>query len=599
MFKAPTRVRSARHRRRWAGLGTAALVIAAVTLTIPATTAVADGRANPQATQTGAVRVDTTSIVGPINRGLLGFHGRYDAHTIATAFDAYGPTTQRHVMSDYDFMDYDCSTRTISPASITYFGNWIDAVTAQGARPILSMSYVPPCLARDGQPKGPPADVAGYRDFLDQLFTALVTDRAAAGKEPMRWFELWNEPDIPIDPGNPGSGHGYVGTLQEFLELNLPSLVGAILDVEAASGIDLHIGTPAAFSPWSFGSIYGDLAGMLEHANGFDPATAATMAPGLEAGLGQSTVDAVLNNGGFTWPRAATDAAARMGLRLDFASVHLYPNNPLQTLTFPEPTTPTLLAGRNPDASPNEYARLAQLWHAEFPDQELIVSEWAISAGSDARFGTCEAASFDAASLSVMQDTAIDRALFLGLPWGVEDAPFRAWHALPDNQVAVTGPEVAGTWHTAATGDGRSTLLLSQWHAKLTDAQDLRVPVEFTGLADGPWTVTIDTLGQGTSPAVDRIEITLEAHDGRLEIPGGVALRGQSLVRVDVRGSEIAALPALSAADATGTPQQCLATTPATSNPATTTPGPVTTIDANSRDPHAATPIRAVATYTG
>jgi hypothetical protein len=165
----------------------------------------------------------------------VGIHGRNSAASIASDFEGLGARTFRHVMSDYDFIDFDCDTETISPASIEYFGSWIDAVTAEGARPILSLSYVPPCFARDGQPKGPPnpADVAGYRAFLDDLLTALVTDRVQAGKEPMRWLELWNEPDIALDPGSTSTGHGYVGTLDEFVDLNLPSLVRAILQVEA------------------------------------------------------------------------------------------------------------------------------------------------------------------------------------------------------------------------------------------------------------------------------------------------------------------------------------------------------------------------------
>ncbi len=416
-----------------------------------------DASTPPPAT-TAPVVVDAGSVLRPVNRDLVGFHGRTAAASIATDYDDLAPTSHRHVMSDHDFIDFDCTTHTIAPATIDYFGSWIDAVTAEGARPILSLSYVPPCFARDGQPKGPPnpAEVDGYRKFLDDLFQALVTDRVAAGEEPMRWFELWNEPDVPIDPGSPSSGHGYVGTLDEYLALNLPSLAGAILEAEADSGVDLQVGTPAAFAPWTFGSVYGDLATMLERANGYDRATAEALAAQADGLLGPGGSARVMGNGGFQWPRAVTDAAATLGLDIDFASVHLYPNNPLQGVRFPEPTEPALLEGRNPDASPEDFATLAERWSAEFPGQEPVVSEWALSAGAEDRFGTCEAAAFDAAALSVMQDSAIDRALYLGNPRAAERAPFRAWRSLPASQAGVTRPTgTDGLWTTASTDAGR------------------------------------------------------------------------------------------------------------------------------------------------
>ncbi|MFN8019154.1 MAG: hypothetical protein U0P45_13670 [Acidimicrobiales bacterium] len=538
--------------------------------------------------------VDVGQVVRPIDRDLVGVHGRDDAERIATAFDDIAPTTFRHVMSDYDFLDFDCTTKTISPASIAYFTSWIDAVTARGARPILSLSYVPPCFARDGQPKGPPTDVAGYRAFLDDLFAALVTDRVKDGKEPMRWFELWNEPDIPIDPGNPSAGHGYVGTLDEYIAGNLPSLVGALQKAEADSGTDIHVGMPASFSPWSFGSVYGDLATMLEQANGYDRATAEALAAKADAAFGAGATERIMGNGGTTWGRRVIDEAAKLGLAIDFASVHLYPNNPLQGAQFPEQAAPRLLIGRNPDASPDDYRTLAERWRAEFPDQELVVSEWALSAGRDDRFGTCETASFDAASLSVMQDAGIDRALYLGHPSGVDDAPFRAWTDLPATQVSATVPDgLAGTWATAAHDADRTTLLVSAWHSKLTDAQDLSVPVVVDGLPDGTYDVTIDRIGEGTQAAADRTTLQATSTNGHLELPA-VALRGQSLARIDVRAAGVDAPRAFTAATAAPATGTCLAKAAPGGGSSTTTTSPTGSPGATP-----ATPVDGTATYTG
>ena len=583
-----------RHGRGLAGIGLVA--IAAVL----AAAAPASAEAHPANVRTASdvgdpIEVSVDAPLRPIDRDLVGVHGRDSAAGIASGFDDISPTTFRHVMSDFDFLDFDCATKTISPASIAYFDSWLDAVYARGARPILSLSYVPPCFARDGQPKGPPTDVAGYRAFLDDLFGALITTRVADGKEPMRWIELWNEPDIPIDPGNPSAGHGYVGTLDEYVEKNLPSLVGALLQAQQDSGAQLHVGMPASFAPWTFGSVYGDLATMLEQANGYDRATAEAIASKADAAFGPGATERIMGYGGVTWGRRVTDEAATLGLTIDFATVHLYPNNPLQGVQFPEEPTPQLLVGRNPDASPSDYRTLAELWRSEFPTMELVVSEWAIAAGRDDRFGTCETASFDAASLSVMQDAGIDRALYLGHPRGLEDAPFRAWTDLPATQVAATVPGSApDLWATAAHDADRTTILVSAWHSELTDARDLAIPVTVRGLPDGTYDVTIDRIGEGTTAATDTTTLQLTSAGGTLEVPA-VALRGQSLARIDVRTTGTDALRALTAATAAPEAGTCLAkpSPGGTGTSTTTTTSPCT----SPADP--SKPVGGAPTYTG
>ena len=149
--------------------------------------------------------VDVAADVGPINRNLSGIHAKASAESIASDFDDLAPMTHRHVMSAADFLHYDCETATVDEASLDYFNDWLDAVDAEGAEAILSLSYVPECIARDGQPKGPTTDGVAYRQFLDALLDALVTQRQSDGRRPLERFELWNEPDIPVAPGDPGS----------------------------------------------------------------------------------------------------------------------------------------------------------------------------------------------------------------------------------------------------------------------------------------------------------------------------------------------------------------------------------------------------------
>jgi enoyl-CoA hydratase/carnithine racemase len=50
-----------------------------------------------------------------------------------------------------------------------------------------------------------------------------------------------------------------------------------------------------------------------------------------------------MEDGGFRWPRRVTDEAAALGLKVDFASVHYYPNTPLLGLDFPEARRPVLM----------------------------------------------------------------------------------------------------------------------------------------------------------------------------------------------------------------------------------------------------------------
>lgn len=580
-------------RVRGGAVAAVAVLLAGVVGSAPATSSAAITSA--------AITVDVSDHLGPINRDLVGIHGRASAASIGSDYGELRPTTHRHVMSAYDFMSFDCTTKTIAASSLDYFNDWLDAVAAQGAEAILSLSYVPPCYAKDGQPKGPVVDVAGYRAYLDQLFASLVTQRAADGKVPLRRFELWNEPDIPIDPGNPSAGHGYVGTLDEYVATNLPSLVGALLQAQADSGVHVQVGTPASFAPWSFSFYAPDLASLLHVTNGFSTKDAAAIAAQADAAFGPGATDRIMHNGGFTWPRRVIDEAEKLGLDIDFVSVHLYPNNPLQGVTFPEPDHPELLKGRNPLASPEDFARLSARWSAEFPDQELIVSEWGLSAGNEQRNGTCETAAFDAASLSVMQEGTVDRALFLGRPGGVEDAPFRAWGDLPAEQVAADVPSsLDGVWATAASDASRTTLLVSQWHSLLDDAKDLSVPIVVKGLADGDYTVTVDWIGEGRALTPGTKEVDVTSTGGELTLPVPVPLRGQSLARIDIRPTGTAALRPFTRAESTAPAGTCLpdprsnptTTTTTTAVTSTTTPGTESV-------PPAAQPVDGAPTYTG
>jgi len=531
-------------------------VVGAVTLgALPPSSAAAPV---PELPPPGLV-VDVGRVVRPINQRLIGIHGRDDADAIRSEFDDLDPTTFRHVMSEHDFLAYDCETDELSSDSLDYFDSWLDAVYAEHAVPILSLSYVPRCYARDGQPKGPPSDARGYRRFLDQLLARLVTQRVAAGKAPLRRLELWNEPDLPLFADSPEAGHGYVGTLDEFLTANLPVLVAAIQQAEADSGEEILVGAPASFSPWPFTRYGATFADILADVNGFPRAEAEAMAPALEAGFGPGSGERIMHNGGLTWPAGVRSAARGLGIPIAFVSVHLYPNAPLVNLDLPEPVSPVLLTGRNPGASPDDFAELARAWGDAFGDTELIVSEWALSAGVDDRFGTCEAAAFDAAALSVMQETTIDRALYLGRPRAIEAAPFRAWRSLPEQQVVAEGPATGdGIWTTAAANDDRTTVLVSQWRSLLSDATRTRLPVRIEGLEAGAYSVVVESIGEAHQQTAGSRSFHVDIDDGAFELDEPIVLDGQAMVRVDIRRDGVEPLPSLSVGPGAGQPGTCL-----------------------------------------
>ncbi len=510
----------------------------------------------------GAVIVDVGTEIGVINRELSGIHAKASAESIAADFDDLAPRTHRHVTSAADFLHYDCETGTIDQGSLDYFHGWLDAVAAEGADAILSLSYVPECIARDGQPKGPTTDETEYRRFLDVLLGELVTARAADGRKPLERFELWNEPDVPIDPGAAGSGHGFVGNIDEFVDVLLPHQLAALEAVEEGSDVEVLVGTPAAFSPWPFNTYAETLVDLLVDVNGYDRAFA-TEAAAVTDGLFEEphmtpATGRIMDGGGFTWPRRVIDEAAEAGFEFDFVSVHLYPNSPLLGAVGLGEEGPLLLQGRNPFASPEDYARLAELWSAEFPGMELIVSEWSLSAGAEWRHQTCEGAAFNASVLSVMQDSTIDRALFLGRPPAPADAAMRTWALLPETQVSVTVPEThSGVWATAAHGDDRTTVLISQWHSDLAEATSLVLPVRISGLPDGDHVVDVTWLGESdpVQPGTSSAEATSTGDVLDLD---PITLDGQSVVRVDIRRPDTDPLPALTTPPVEREPGPCL-----------------------------------------
>jgi hypothetical protein len=510
-----------------------------------------------------ALVVNTTSVLRPINRKLSGLHARASAESIANDFGDLAVQTHRHVISLANFLHYDCESKAVDQDSLDYFNSWLDAVDAGGADAILSLSYVPECAARDGQTKGPPVDEVIYREFLNELLSNLVTERAALGKKPLEYLELWNEPDVPINAGALSSGHGFVGTLDEFVATMLPHLSAAVIQAESDSGVDIQIGAPASYAPWPTSRYVANMFEFMSIINGYDDEAAELFASLTDVSFPEPHTppasERIIHYGGIEWPRRIIDEAANFGLDVEFVSVHLYPNSPLLGAVPLGDPEPQLTMGRNPFASPNQYEELAQMWSGEFPTKELMLSEWALSAGNEFRRDNCEGAAFNAASLSVMQASSIDRALYLLRPFRPADAAMRTWPQLPKQQVMATLPtDIQNIWVTAASDESRTTVLLSQWHTRLEDATDITFPTRITGLVDGAYQVDIEWIGAGNEITPGFRTMLVQSRRGVLALPEDVRMPGQSVVRLDIRASGVAPLTVLTESAVVGLAGPCI-----------------------------------------
>ncbi len=419
--------------------------------------------------------LDLDHPLGPLNREILGTaKGSENPATIELLRQARFP----HIRIDASLEEVgsDCAR----PPDFTKLDARIRSVRAAGAEPLVILSYTPACMSRypgpsfGGQPdptKHPPRDRVAYA----ALVRATVERAATTPGLDVRWFEAWNEPDVP---------QFFQGTILEYLDL-YETIAGAVEDVRGTTGLDLKLGGPAAFVP--------------------DPLLLV----------------------------ALLDRVVSRGLRLDFVSWHWYANYPLIGPILGEPplTIPPLTI-ENPLLDPSFYgdqvrlvrALVAAAWSRRTDGAArpfLWLDEWNLDAGHDLRHDTTEAAAFAASAVRAMLDAGLDRSSFFtatdledpnfnqgmffpdGTPKPVY-AFFRLWSRLEELRLAArTTPAASHVGAIASRSpDGkRLTALLYNWRPLLGRTEQLRI--EIAGLAGRSATGTLHRLPSGASTGFD------------------------------------------------------------------------------------------------
>ncbi|MCL5957896.1 MAG: hypothetical protein M1358_01035 [Chloroflexi bacterium] len=96
---------------------------------------------------------------------------------------------------DHLFDHYDVYQRDAS-GNVTYhwekLDQMVDSVLAMGAKPLMSLSYMPLAISADGSEKSPPADFAAWRNLVYEAVKHFNLDR----KLGIVYWEIWNEPNL-------------------------------------------------------------------------------------------------------------------------------------------------------------------------------------------------------------------------------------------------------------------------------------------------------------------------------------------------------------------------------------------------------------------
>lgn len=193
------------------------------------------------------VSVDLDAHAGRTNPELLGF----DVHAFPLgspeARDALRPLEPRTLRVDADIQRLvDCPAGTLNQGALADLQAQLDGVEDLGAEAILVLAYMPPCLAAasPGDPwdptRRPAREPTRWEALIVQLVAATGPARVADGRRPVRYYEAWNEPDLPIC---------FQGTPTEFTTNVMLPAGRAVASVAAASDLDLRFGVCGYFTP--------------------------------------------------------------------------------------------------------------------------------------------------------------------------------------------------------------------------------------------------------------------------------------------------------------------------------------------------------------
>lgn len=411
-----------------------------------------------------ALTVHVNEPNGRVDRGLVGFDFHF-GHLPASVIGELHPR----------FVRVDASFEQMSPVRGVLRLGALQARVAQiraiGADPLVILDYTPAWL---GQPlavlgdrtRTEPTDLNAWRDLVMRAAIALAT-----GPGRVRWFEAWNEPDLPTY---------WDGTQAAFLDTAAAS-AEAVHAAALAIRRPLHFGGPASFSP--------------------DAAQVSAFVSRLRSD----------------------------GLPPAFVSWHYYANYPCLGPDGPEnPGDPTSVALQrslgciNPAASPLTYTPGIALVRAAVaaasgraPAPALILDEWNLSAGGlDRRMNTNVGAAFDAGTLiTFQQDKLAAAAFYQGADtdprpggWGTVALggtrrpswwAFGFWQALAPRSVAIDGSNPSrGLWAFASRNPSgrRVTILTASFSVSRPTSRTISLTVRGRPASSRRWRATLQRI---------------------------------------------------------------------------------------------------------
>jgi hypothetical protein len=470
--------------------------------------------------ETVSLEIDAERVTGKTNPNLvgLGTHGTEGAAQLR-------PLRAGTVRIDADIAGLvRCPDGALRPGRMRDLQRKLDYAESIGRQTILILSYMPPCLAatRPGDPRDPtrlpPADPQRWQELITEIVTATGPGRAAtAGRRPVRYYEVWNEPDLPIF---------WQDTIASFASGVMVPSGRAVAAVEAASGLDLRFGICACFVP--------------------DPA----------------------------WLVPLMGDARAAGIPVDFLSWHYYANYPFIGPDGAEAGAPAftypfldLIRGHNPLLTPQVYAgqiemvaALARATLGRVP--ELVIDEWNISAaGFDHRHDTHEGAAFQAAALAVFAEAGLDRAALFknvdddieadaaGNPlarryggWGLLDRSLRrkpAWFAqrwfrsVGPRRLASPQFAAEGVWTAAGAGKRAVEVLVSSFEA--SGGADRRLALRVAGLEPGAHLIELHRIDKRHRGSTEPLRSFKAGAGASGEISLELALPAQSVLLVWIR----------------------------------------------------------------
>lgn len=413
-----------------------------------------------------SLSVHLGSRTGPLDRELSGF----DFH-----FGAARPAAIKSLRPHY--VRVDASLEQLSPAPGTLrlarLQSRLAQLTRIGATPLVILDYTPAWLGQPIAPLGDrtktePANLNRWRELITRVAVAL-----SRGPGRVRWFEAWNEPDLPTY---------WAGTQTAWLDTVAASAQG----VHAAAlrtGLRLRFGGPASFFPDS---------------------------PQIAAFVSR---------------------LRSIGLPPAFVSWHYYANYPCVGPDGPEnPGDPASVAVQrslgcvNPSASPTFYTTGISIVRNAITSARgglrpaLILDEWNLSAGGlDRRMNTNVGAAFDEATLITFQQDHLDASAFYQATdtdrraggWGTVTLDgrrrpswwaFRLWQSMAPLTAGVSGTDPSrGLWALASrSSSGRTvTVLLASF--SVSSPTSRRILLRLLGLHRGRKRASITTIDAGHS----------------------------------------------------------------------------------------------------